>query len=61
MWSSSLKAFSNWGLNLNGTPIDLTQPGFSFGTAVDMTYWNDATPLVNSYVKKYGLSISSGS
>jgi ABC-type nitrate/sulfonate/bicarbonate transport system substrate-binding protein len=57
LWSNSLKAFSNWGLNLNGTSLDLTQPGFSYANAIDMSYWNAATPLVNSYVKKYGVSL----
>jgi ABC-type nitrate/sulfonate/bicarbonate transport system substrate-binding protein len=59
LWANSLKAFSNWGLNLNGTSIDLTQPGFSYGSAINMSYWNAATPLVNSYVKKYGLKLAS--
>jgi ABC-type nitrate/sulfonate/bicarbonate transport system substrate-binding protein len=58
LWGNSLKAFSNWGLNLNGTALDLTQPGFSYGSAINMTYWNAATPLVNSYVKKYGMSLA---
>jgi ABC-type nitrate/sulfonate/bicarbonate transport system substrate-binding protein len=58
LWANSLKAFSNWGLNLNGTSLDLTQAGFSYANAIDMSYWNAATPLVNSYVKKYGLSLS---
>jgi ABC-type nitrate/sulfonate/bicarbonate transport system substrate-binding protein len=61
LWSNSLKAFSNWGLNLNGTALDLTQPGFSYGQAIDMSYWNAATPLVNAYVKKYGLSLAAAS
>jgi ABC-type nitrate/sulfonate/bicarbonate transport system substrate-binding protein len=61
LWTNSLKAFSNWGLNLNGTALDLTQPGFSYGSAINMSYWNAATPLVNSYVKQYGLSLSATS
>jgi NMT1/THI5 like len=54
LWSKSLIAFRNWGLSLNGSTIDLTDSKFSYGNTVDMSYWNAATPLVSSYIKKYG-------
>jgi ABC-type nitrate/sulfonate/bicarbonate transport system substrate-binding protein len=54
LWSKSLTSFKNWGLSLNGASIDLTESKFDYGSTVDMTYWNAATPLVDQYIKNYG-------
>jgi ABC-type nitrate/sulfonate/bicarbonate transport system substrate-binding protein len=54
LWSKSLSSFKNWGLSLNGASMDLGDSKFAYGSTVDMTYWNAATPLVTQYVKKYG-------
>lgn len=52
-WKDSLKIFGTWGLNLGGVQINLQASQFSYGSVIDMSYWNDATALVNSYFKKY--------
>jgi ABC-type nitrate/sulfonate/bicarbonate transport system substrate-binding protein len=56
LWSKSLASFKNWGLSLNGASMDLTDSKFSYNAAVDMSYWNAATPLVTQYMTKYGAS-----
>ncbi|WP_160148826.1 ABC transporter substrate-binding protein [Amycolatopsis alkalitolerans] len=48
-WAASLKQFGLWGLNVNGTKLDLNDSVFSYQKAVDMSYWNDATKLVEEY------------
>lgn len=48
-WNASLKTFSGWGLNVNGTPLNMTAPQFAYGNTVDMSYWNNATAYVNAY------------
>jgi NitT/TauT family transport system substrate-binding protein len=40
-WTTALKAMDNW-----GTGQDLSKSTFSYGSYVDMSYWNDATQLV---------------
>lgn len=49
-WKTSLKAFANWGLSQSGANVDLNAAANSYGQAVNMSYWNAATPLV----KKFG-------
>jgi hypothetical protein len=53
-WNDSLKAYAFYGLNVGGVPINLHSSAFSYKDAVDMSYWNAATPLVNKYYKTYG-------
>jgi ABC-type nitrate/sulfonate/bicarbonate transport system substrate-binding protein len=43
-WSASLKEFGTWGIS----NIDLTSPMFSYGSIVDMSYWQSASALINS-------------
>jgi len=50
-WAKSLSVFGTWGLNVNGVSMDLSNSNFGYDTAVDMSYWNAATPLVNSFAK----------
>lgn len=47
-WKDSLTAFGGWGLNVNGVAMDMTDEALSYQNAVDMSYWNDATPIVTS-------------
>lgn len=53
-WSDSLQSFKTWGLSTSGQPIQLDDSKYSYANMVDMSYWNAATPIVNSYYKKYG-------
>lgn len=53
-WKASLKAYAYYGLNVGGVAIDLNSSDFSYKSVVDMSYWNAATPLVDSYYKTYG-------
>jgi hypothetical protein len=55
-WDKSLQAFSNWGIDIGATKLDVTSPKYSYGNAVDMSFWNAATPLVQSYLKSSGSS-----
>ena len=40
VWTNTLKAFAGWGLHQN-----LSDPRFSYGNIVDMSYWNAASAL----------------
>jgi ABC-type nitrate/sulfonate/bicarbonate transport system substrate-binding protein len=40
VWTSTLKAFAGWGLHQK-----LSDPRFSYGNIVDMSYWNAASAL----------------
>jgi ABC-type nitrate/sulfonate/bicarbonate transport system substrate-binding protein len=40
VWTNTLKAFGGWGLHQN-----LSDPRFSYGDIVDMSYWNAASAL----------------
>jgi ABC-type nitrate/sulfonate/bicarbonate transport system substrate-binding protein len=46
VWSTSLKAFSTWGLSLGGIDVDVFGPPFTYNSIVDMSYWNAASALV---------------
>ncbi len=53
-WSTSLAAFSKWGLvSDTNAPLNVKSMMFSYGNVVNMSYWNAATPLVKAYNAKY--------
>jgi ABC-type nitrate/sulfonate/bicarbonate transport system substrate-binding protein len=41
VWETTLKAFAGWGLGLN-----LGDPRLSYGSVIDMSYWNASTALL---------------
>jgi ABC-type nitrate/sulfonate/bicarbonate transport system substrate-binding protein len=47
-WSSSLDAFSHWGLASAGLPVDLKSKPLSYPSIIDMSFWNAATPLTRT-------------
>jgi ABC-type nitrate/sulfonate/bicarbonate transport system substrate-binding protein len=46
-WRTSIPVWSGWNLG-----YDITVPTYSYGSVVDMSYWNAATPLVNKLYPK---------
>ncbi len=54
-WKSAITAFSAWGLNTGSNAIDVNSPKLSYKNAIDMSYWNDATPIVNKYLAAHDI------
>lgn len=51
-WQTSLSVFASLGITSNGKKYDPADPKFAYSAGVDMSYWNKATPIVNSYLAK---------
>lgn len=47
-WEEALALWSTWGLQVASGEVDLTSPKFSYENVVDMSFWNEATALVES-------------
>jgi ABC-type nitrate/sulfonate/bicarbonate transport system substrate-binding protein len=53
-WRQSLKVFASLGItNQDGEGYDPDDPTFGYDDGVDMSYWEAATPLVESYLEQH--------
>ncbi len=51
-WGHALDAFSTWGLNSGSSTIDVRDPLLAFDAIVDMSYWDEATPIVRGVPRR---------
>jgi ABC-type nitrate/sulfonate/bicarbonate transport system substrate-binding protein len=47
-WKTGLATFANWDIQVASGIADLADPRFGYERAIDMSYWNAATKLIES-------------